>query len=128
MMYNDFMEEEYRIYYFKNKKGAEPVRDYINSFTLKIQAKIYKFLDVLERKNINMPFPFSSHIKDKIFELRIQHGSNRYRIFYFIYNKRIILLHGIVKKTEKIPPAELAIAEKNMKEFFALEGVDKKWN
>lgn len=43
------------------------------------------------------------YIWNKIYELRIKQSSNISRIFYFIIqNEKIILLDGIIKKTQKL--------------------------
>lgn len=43
------------------------------------------------------------YIWDKIYELRIKQSSNISRIFYFtIENEKIVLLDGIIKKTQKL--------------------------
>lgn len=43
------------------------------------------------------------YIWDKIYELRIKQSSNISRIFYFtVQNEKIILLDGIIKKSQKL--------------------------
>ena len=40
------------------------------------------------------------------------------RVFYCILvGRRIVVLHHFVKKTDKTPPRELAVARKRMKEW-----------
>jgi len=40
--------------------------------------------------------------------LRIQSSNNLARIFYFfIFDKKIILTNGFIKKTQKTPPTQL---------------------
>ncbi|MFH1846879.1 MAG: type II toxin-antitoxin system RelE/ParE family toxin [Candidatus Omnitrophota bacterium] len=47
-----------------------------------------------------------------IWECRIKLGSNVYRIFGFFEGKDIVLTHGIEKKTQKTPRAEIKKAER----------------
>ena len=56
--------------------------------------------------------PHSKKITGDLFELRIR-GRQEIRILYTFYRSQIILLHGFIKKTPKIPPKELKIAAKN---------------
>ena len=52
--------------------------------------------------------PYSSHIRDGIFELRVQQAGDIVRVFYFfIIGKKIILTNGFLKKTKKTPPSEI---------------------
>ena len=45
------------------------------------------------------------------------------RVFYFTFTgKRIVLLHGFLKKTDKTPERELVLAEKRMKDFIERYG------
>jgi phage-related protein len=37
---------------------------------------------------------------------------------FFVLDGRIGVLHGFIKKTQKIPPAEIAVAQKRMKEMM----------
>lgn len=51
---------------------------------------------------------FFKHLEDGIYEIRIEAGSNIYRIFsFFDDNKLVILLHGFRKKTQKTPRKEI---------------------
>lgn len=54
-----------------------------------------------------------------IFEIRVEVGSDIFRIFsFFDKGKLIILLNGFQKKTQKTPKNELELAEKLKKQYF----------
>lgn len=56
-----------------------------------------------------------------IWEFRAKHAGIAYRIFAFWDTESETLIfttHGIVKKTQKTPPREIARAERLMKEYF----------
>jgi len=54
-----------------------------------------------------------------IFEIRIEVGSDIFRVFSFFDKGRlIILLNGFQKKTQKTPKNELEHAEKLKKQYF----------
>jgi phage-related protein len=58
--------------------------------------------------------------KSGLRELRIRHSSNLIRIFYFaVVGKKFILLHGILKKEERIPRAKIEIATKRMNDHLS---------
>ena len=66
--------------------------------------------------------PYVKKVKNKrykgIYELRIKFANDIARVFYFIYyNQEIVLLHGFVKKTMKIPKKELDRAKRYMNDF-----------
>jgi phage-related protein len=63
--------------------------------------------------------PYTRQIKGKIRELRVTDKAGKIRVLYFAFTgRRIILLHGFIKKTEKTPLSEIETAEKRMNDFI----------
>ncbi len=66
-----------------------------------------------------IPTKFFKHLEDGIYEIRIEVGSNIYRIFtFFDDNKLVILSHGFQKKTQKTPKKEIERAKKLRKDYY----------
>lgn len=54
-----------------------------------------------------------------IFEVRVEVGSDIYRVFsFFDKGQLIILLNGFKKKSQKTPKNELELAERLKKQYF----------
>ena len=54
-----------------------------------------------------------------LWEVRSKLANNRIaRLVFFVAEGRIGVLHGFIKKTQKTPPAEIALALKRMKEMM----------
>ena len=52
-----------------------------------------------------------------LFELRIKAAEGIARVFYCtVVDRRIVVLHQFVKKSDKTPPKELEVARRRMKE------------
>lgn len=67
----------------------------------------------------NISTKFFKHLEDGIYEIRIEVGSNIYRIFtFFDDNKLVILLHGFQKKTQKTPRTEIEQAKKLRRNYY----------
>lgn len=97
--------------------------EFILSQDLKMQAKIFKMLEILEEKGNLLREPFSKELGNGIFELRIKQSSNITRILYFfIVGRKIILTNGFVKKTAKTPRSEIALAQRRRTYYFEQEG------
>jgi len=65
----------------------------------------------------NLGMPFTRALKDGLFELRIKSREGISRIFFCtIKERKIVMLHGFIKKTEQTPNKELAIARKRLQE------------
>ena len=63
--------------------------------------------------------PTDKFIGDGIFEIRAKQSSNITRVLYFFYiGKRIVLTNGFIKKTQKTPPEEIALAKKYRADYL----------
>ena len=113
----------YVIELYENDNGKAPILDYILDLTPKQQAKVYRIVNLLEKYGHELRFPFVEKIKgrnyDGLWELRIQFGSDIFRIFYFVYTKNVaVFLHGFTKKQQKTPKKELDLAYNRMNDFL----------
>lgn len=119
MIYNKKTDKEYKVYYYINEEGVEPVKEYLNSQSIKERAKIFTFIDFLQKSGGYLDEPYSRHVKDKIRELRVDFSKNRHRIMYFTFTgEKIILLSAFTKKTEKTPLKEIDRAVNNYNNFL----------
>ena len=112
MIYN---ENEYKTKFYKDSRdGRSPALKYIKKLQKKDQTKILKYIEFLRENKGVLDEPYSRHIKGKIRELRVDFSRNRYRVFYFTFIKKtIILLHAFSKKTPQTPVSEIKKAEEN---------------
>ncbi len=108
----------YEVLYYKNSKGAEPAREFIDGLQSNVRAKVRVWLDELAKHGPDLPRPYADKVRGKIRELRIRFGSNSYRVMYFFYGKHIIMTHGFMKKTNKVPNQEINTAECLMHDFL----------
>ena len=86
----------------------------------KVRDKIIKILSIIETIE-RVPVQYLKYIEgtNGLFEVRVQLGSNIFRIFcFFDGNKFVVLLSGFQKKTQKTPSGEIEKAERLMKEYF----------
>ena len=74
----------FSVEYYELENGNCPVEDFILEQNNKMQAKIFKNLELLESRGNELREPFSKHIEDGIFELRSKVSNDITRIFYFI--------------------------------------------
>ena len=87
---------------------------------VKVQDKVYKILEIIEYQQV-IPKKYLEHITgtDGLYESKYSLGSNIWRVFCFFDEGRlVILLNGFQKKSQKIPQAQIEIAEKIRKEYY----------
>ena len=100
------------------QSGKEVVQEFLDSLPDKALAKVIRDIELLAQYAPNLHEPYTKHNDGPLWELRSKFSSNIYRIFYFIWrDNKLILLHGFTKKSQKTPPAEIAIAKKRMEEY-----------
>lgn len=106
------------IEYFEKNDKTRPAEEFILSEDIKLQAKIFRTLELLELKGNELREPYSTYLADGIFELRVKQGSDISRILYFfVVGKKIILTNGFRKKTQKTPKNEIETAKKYKIEY-----------
>ena len=92
--------------------------DFYNPLKQNVKDKIDYVLQIIISVQ-RIPTKFFKHLEDGIYEIRIEVGSNIYRIFaFFDDNKLVVLLHGFQKKTQKTPRKELERAKKLRKDYY----------
>lgn len=110
---------QFEVEYYDKPDGSLPAEEFILSQENKMKAKIFHTLELLEYHGNELREPYSKHLEDGIFELRVKQGSDIARVMYFfVIGRKIILTNGFIKKTEKTPASELALAKKYRNEYL----------
>ena len=83
-----------------------------------ILARYFHCTDRMQIFGPDLGMPHTRAMGSGLFELRLKSQEGIGRVFYCtLVGRKIIMLHQFVKKTDKTPPKELAIANKRMKEW-----------
>ena len=81
---------------------------------------VARFLRYAERMEIYGPdlgMPHTRAMGDGLFELRLKAAEGIARVLYCtVVDRRIVMLHQFIKKSEKTPRKELETAQRRMKE------------
>ena len=106
-------------------------KDYFEDFfkqqSRKVQDKIIKVLDILETVE-RVPITYLKYVEgtNGLFEIRVQLGSDIFRIFCcFDGNKLVVLFSGFQKKSQKTPSKEIDRALRIMNEYYNDKTNDK---
>ncbi len=117
---------KWSIEYYVAGNGKSPTRDFIDSLSAESKAKFIFVADLLTEYGLNVREPYIKPITGsrKLFEIRIKDRQNIHRVFYFAFTgRKLVLLHGFTKKTEKTPSREIEIAQTRMKDYLARRGL-----
>ena len=103
--------QKLQVIFFKTKIGNEPAREWLLE------------LGKAERKAIGSDIlkvqycwpigrPLVGGLGDGLWEVRTRLGDRIARVIFCVQDKTIVLLHGFIKKTQKVPKHELDLATK----------------
>ena len=112
-------ERPLKVVFFKTDAGNEPVREWL------------KALPAEERKAIGVDIqtvqyawpvgkPLVDHLKNGVWEIRSRFKDRIARTLFAVIDQKIVLLHGFIKKQQKTPQDELALALKRKKQYLDL--------
>ena len=102
-------------------KLLEPAKLFLDSLDVKFRAKAYRTIGLLQQFGQFLMEPHAKPIRGYkgLHELRVKHGSNICRIFYFYHRNSVyILTSGYVKKRQKLDKSEIEKANTIMKRFL----------
>ena len=81
-------------------------------------ARYLRYAERMEIYGPDLGMPHTKAMGGGLFELRIKASEGIARVFYCtIVNHRIVMLHQFVKKTDRTPPREMAVARRRLKEI-----------
>ena len=95
-------------------------KDFYIQLDKKSKAKVDWTIQLIETQEY-VPIEYFKKLTgtDGIWEIRVKHSSNAYRILcFFDGGKLIVLENGFRKKTQKTPKSEIEKAERIKKQYF----------
>lgn len=101
--------KKWKVVFFENSRGDSPVRNFLDSLDVSTAAKVTQYISLLVDYGPFLKPPYIKKIQDQLFELRVT-TKLAIRIFYSKKNQTFVLLQGFVKKSQKTPQKEIAIA------------------
>ena len=107
------------VQFYKEESGKEPVKKWLRELDKNDRKIIGEDIDsVQERWPLGMPVvrPLSKGL----WEIRSNLNNRIARIMFIICDGEMILLHAIIKKTQKTPPSDIVIAKKRAVKYKKL--------
>jgi len=82
-----------------------------------IHASFTRIAEQMLVSGPNLGLPYTRPFGDGLFEIRARAEEGIGRAFFCtLVGRRIVILHGFIKKTPQTPPKELKLARKRLKE------------
>ena len=107
------------VVFFATSAGREPVREWLRELDRDDRREIGA--DVLAvQKGWPLGLPLCRSLGNGLWEVRSSLPSRRIaRVIFAIDDETIVLLNGFIKKTQKTPAREIALALSRLKEMTA---------
>ncbi|KAF1370883.1 type II toxin-antitoxin system RelE/ParE family toxin [Yokenella regensburgei] len=96
----------------------ERVRAELQSLPAVVQAKMIHLLDKLRQDPLVLREPYSKPLRDGVFEVRTLGAIQSRGLYAFQRGRVIFLLRVFVKKSQKMPASEIALALKRLREML----------
>lgn len=96
---------------------SQEIQDWLSGLPTQIRASFARLADLLCEFGVDLRLPHSRAMGEGLFELRPKGQEGIARVFYCtLVGKRIVIIHGFIKKTQETPRKDLQIAIRRMKE------------
>ena len=108
----------WQVEFFETSRGSSPPRDFLLGLPAKAQAKVARAIDLLEEYGPEIGQPYVNAVRGRkgLLELRASLGSDAFRLFFFrAGGTRLVIVHGIRKKSQRTPGRDLDTAEERMR-------------
>jgi phage-related protein len=103
----------YQIEYFNLSAQAS-----LDDWPIGLRVRYLALLVLMAEHGPDLGMPHTRAMGDGLFEVRAKTGEGIGRAFYCtLVGRRIVVLHGFIKKTDKTPAKELKIARDRLKEI-----------
>jgi phage-related protein len=110
----------FQIKFFETVTGKQPVRDFLLGLTKEDRKEIGGDIKVVQ-ESFPIGLPLVRKLRADLWEIRSDVKDRISRVFFTFFDKKIILLHAIVKKSKKTPPKEIDVASDRLKEFKRMQ-------
>ena len=107
----DAVERKLDVLFYRTDQGNEPVREWLLSLT---KAERKAIGDDVLKVQYCWPIgkPLVGSLGSGLWEIRSRLGDRIGRLIFCVEGRTMVLLHGFIKKTQKTPKNELALAMK----------------
>jgi phage-related protein len=105
------------VVFYRTARGGEPIREWLRSLPIEDRRKIGRDL-ALVQYGWPVGMPLCRSLGSGLWEVRSTLPSRRIaRMLFFVREGRIGVVNGFIKKTQRTPPDDLALARQRMKEM-----------
>jgi phage-related protein len=101
------------VVFYATESGKEPVRDWLKSLTQDEKKQIGEDIKTVQF-GWPLGMPLIRKLDHNLWEVRSKLLDRTARVIFTVENGYMVLLHGFIKKSQKIPQTELKLAKERL--------------
>lgn len=108
------------IQFYRLPSGRRPVEEFIDSLSPRLAQKLTWVLGLIEELEL-VPIQYLKKLEGSsdLWEVRASVGRENVRVICFFDGSNLVVLtHGIMKKTERLPKRDIDLAEKRKADYL----------
>ncbi len=109
-----------KVRFYRSETGTEPVRRWLKSLPVEVKKSIGEDI-----KTVQFGWPLGMPLVEKLsphlWEVRTKFPNGIARIIFTVDGDQMVLLHGFIKKSQKIPNQELNTAKTRLRNYQEAE-------
>ncbi|HAV14879.1 MAG TPA: hypothetical protein DCX25_00940 [Candidatus Pacebacteria bacterium] len=110
---------EYEILYYISEHKRNVIKEFLESLSLKQKEKVFRVFTHIQEYGLRKEIHQLKKItKTSLWELRILGKDNIRLLCVSLQNKRVLILHGFLKKSQKLPLHECNVAQKRLEQYL----------
>ena len=104
------------VYFFETDTRNEPVREWLQLLTPRDKKLIGEDIKTVQF-GWPLGMPLVRYIDSDIWEVRSKLSGNIARVLFVLEGNAMVLIHGFIKKQQKIPKPDLDLAKARVKQL-----------
>jgi phage-related protein len=105
--------------FYRTGKGNDPVREFLEGLTPADRKNIGADIAQVEWKWPKVSKPLVDSVGKGLFEVRSSLQNRIARVYFGVEQGQMILLHAVIKKTQKADQADIDLARERLKDWKA---------
>ncbi|GHU11897.1 hypothetical protein FACS1894185_5860 [Betaproteobacteria bacterium] len=107
-------------FFCQDASGSEPVRDWLQALPLAEKKAIGQDIKAVQF-GWPLGLPLVDHLGGDVWEVRTRLENRIARILFVVDGNLMVLLHGFIKKDQKTPKQDLALARDRLKRMRGIK-------
>jgi phage-related protein len=104
------------VYFYKTEQGNEPVRQWLQGLSSTDKKRLGEDIKTVQF-GWPLGMPLVKHLDGDLWEVRVQLSKRIARVLFVLDGNSMVLIHGFIKKQQKISKADLDLAKDRVKKL-----------